>query len=139
MHDVLPVRVIQRCQQVGHDGQRLFQRVALALIQVMLEVVALDELHHQKGDIAVAVGVVHADDVRMLQARSGTRLGTKTHFVFSRSLFRQVLHLDGLDRHPALQIGIASFVDQAHRAFAQHAQQIVSTQFLERHSARVRS
>ena len=130
VHDVLPVRVVQRRQQVAHDAQRLLQRVALALVQVVLEVVALDELHHQESAVAVAVGVVNTHDMRVLQARRRARLGAKTYFVFGRRFFRQVLHLDGLDRHAAVQVGVVPLVHQPHGAFAQHADQIVSTKFL---------
>ena len=87
VHDALLVRVLQRRQQVGHDGQRLPQCVQLALVKVVLQVVALDELHHQKGDVTVSIRVVHADDIGVLQAGRRTRFCAKAHFVVCSGFF----------------------------------------------------
>ena len=70
MNNFLAVRVAQRRQQLGHDAEGLLQRVHPAFVQVMLEVIALDKLHHQKGHVAVAIRVVNADDIGVLQAGS---------------------------------------------------------------------
>jgi hypothetical protein len=111
----------------------LLQGVALAAVQVVLEVIALDELHDQKSDVAVAVGVIDADDVGMLQPCGRTRLGAKARFVFGGGFLGQVLDLDGLDGHAPVQVGIPALINDAHGPLAQHADQIVSTKFLETH------
>jgi hypothetical protein len=67
VHDVLAVRIVQRRQQVAHDAQRTVPAYTFSAVQVLLEVVALDIFHDQVGGIAVALGVVDADDVGMLQ------------------------------------------------------------------------
>ena len=133
VHDLCGVGIVQRRQQVAHHGQRLLQRVALALVQVVFEVFTLNKLHHQIRDIAVTVGVVDAHDVGVLQARSRTRLGAKTRLVFDGGFFRQVFHPDRLDGDAAVQIGIATFVDQPHGTFAEHADQFVATKLLLGH------
>ena len=139
MHNFLAVRVCQGRQQVAHDGQGLLEGVHLAMVQVVLEVLPLDILHHQKCDVAITVRVVYADDVGVLQARGRPGLGAKAHLVFSRGFIGQVFNLDGFDGNAAVQIGVTPLVNQSHRALAQHADQIVSTQFFKAHGVFCRS
>jgi hypothetical protein len=93
---------------------------------MLLEVVALDVFHHQVGGIAMALRVVHADDVGMLQTRSRTGLGAEARLVIGRRLCRQVLDLDGLDGHAAIEIRIPRLVDHAHGTLAQHPHNVVT-------------
>jgi hypothetical protein len=121
-------------EQVTDHLERLLERVAHAPVQVVLQVVALDVFHDQEGDVAVPVGVVHADDVGMLQPGGGTRLGAKTGLVFGRRFFRQVLDLHGLDGDPSLQVGIASLVHDSHGALAEDTDQVIAAKLFETHN-----
>ena len=84
VNNFLLVCIAQCRQQVAHDAQRLRQRVHLTPVEVVLKVVTFYKLHHQKCNVDVAVRVVDADDVGMLQTRGRPGLGTKTHLIFSR-------------------------------------------------------
>ena len=94
---------------------------------MLLQVVTLHVFHDQKGGVAIPVRVVHADDIRVLQPRRRAGLGAKAHFVIGRFFTGQVLDLDGLDGHLAVQIGVAGLIDHTHSAFAQHADDVVTT------------
>ena len=100
---------------------------------MVLEVVALDVLHHQERDVGVAVGVVDADDVGMLQARGGAGLGAEAVLVFGGRLFRQVLDLDGLDGDAPVEVGIAAFIHHAHGPLAKDTEQFVPPQLFQSH------
>jgi hypothetical protein len=103
------------------------------LVEVVLEVVALDVLHDQEGDVAVAVGVVDADDVGVLQPRRRARLGAEAVLVFGGGFFREVFDLDGLDGDAPVQVGVAPLVHHAHGTLAQDPEQIVPSQLFESH------
>ena len=133
MHNPLTVRVVQRGQQIAHDAHNLIERIADAAVQVVLEIMALDELHHQVGNGAIPVGIVDADDVGMLQTGDRAGLGAKTHFVVGHSA--RVLAFDayGLDSNPPVQVGIARFVHHPHGAMSDRTNQFVPTEFLVAH------
>jgi hypothetical protein len=133
VHDALLVRVVERGQQVADDLEGLLQRIAHPAVQVVLEVVALDVFHDQEGDVAVAVGVVDADDVGVLQPRGRARLGAETVFVFRGRFFGQVFDLDGLDRDAPVQVGIAPLIDHTHGALAQDPDQFIAAQLFQTH------
>ena len=127
VNNFLLMRVLKRRQQVPHDAHGLLKCVGAAFVKVVLEVVALYKLHHQKSNVAIAVRVVHTHNVRVLQAGSRPRLGAKAHFVVGRGLVRQVFNLDGFDGDAAVQVGVTPLVHQPHCAFSEDADQIVAT------------
>ena len=86
VNDALLVRIVKRREQVAHDAQGLLQCVDVPPVQVVLEVIALNELHHQVSDVQVTVRVVYADNIGVLQARCGARFSAKTHLVFGSCL-----------------------------------------------------
>ena len=133
VNHVLAVRTAQRGQQVFHDGQRLRQRIAFAVVEEVLEVFAVDQFHHQKGDIAVTARVVNADDVGVLQPPGRARLVAKPQLVVGSGGYRELIHADGLDCHLPVETRIATFVNQSHRTVAKDADQLVATQFFKAH------
>ena len=137
MHDVLPVGVIQRRQHVVRHTQRLRQRIPFTTVQVLLEVFPLYELHDQVGHVAMPVRVIDADNIRVLQPGRGSGFGTKTRLVFGRSFRREVFHLDGLDRHAAVEVRIARLIHQPHGALAEHTDDVVTTKLVQTHGRRL--
>ena len=81
----------------------------------------------------MAIRVIDADNIGMLQASCRTGLGPETRLVFDGGFFGEIFHLDGLDRHAAVKIRIACLIDQAHRALAQHADEVISTKLVQTH------
>ena len=133
MDDFLFVRVSQGRQKIRHDAEGLGQREHFALVQVVLEVIALNKLQHQKSNVTVPVRVIHTDDVGVLKPRCRMRFGSESHFVFVSRLVRQAIDLDGFNGNPAIQVWIAPLIDQSHGAFAEHANQIITTKFYKAH------
>ena len=136
MHDALLVRIVKRGQQIANHFQRLLKRVAHALIKVVLEVVALDVLHDEERDIAVAVRIVDAHNIGMLQSCGRSRFGAKARFVLEGGFFGQVFHLDGLDRDPAVQVGVAALVNDSHGTLAKDAQKVIPPKLFQAHKQR---
>jgi hypothetical protein len=99
VHDAALVREVQRIEQLAHDAHRLFQLEALVRIEEILELLALDELHDDVGDLAFLAEVVHLDDVGMVQPRDGLGLAHETHRIFLGGIVVVEMALeDRLDR-----------------------------------------
>ena len=132
MDDAAFMREIERIQQLAHDAHRLLQLEALVGVEEILEFLALDELHDDVGDFAFLAEVVHLDDMGMVQPRDGLGLAHEPHGVFLGRIV--VIHVplqDGFDGHLAVQLGVHALIDDAHRALAEHAGQVVAAELLE--------
>ena len=133
VNNALAVRVVQGRQQIVHDPDRLRQAIAVSLIEVVLEIVALNQLHDQKGHVTVTAGVIDTDDIGMLQAGRGSGFNAEPMLVIGSGLFGQVFNADHFHRDVAFQIRVAPFIHQAHRTFAKDPNEVVTTQLLEAH------
>ena len=102
VNNALLVRILKCRKQALHDAQGLRQRVDVAPVEVAFQVVTLYELHHQVGDVQVAVRVIHTDNIGVLQACCRACLGAKTYFVFVSFFLCEVFHPNGLDSHTAV-------------------------------------
>ncbi len=130
--DARLVRELQRVEQLAHDAHRLLKLEALVGVEEVLELLALDELHDDVGDVALLAEVVHLDDVRMVQPRDRLRLAHEPHrILFGRRLVVEVALEDGLDRDFAIEPRVQALVDDAHRTLAEHAGEVVPAQLLE--------
>ena len=100
-------------------------------IEVVLELLALDVLHHDVREIAFGAEVVHLHDVGMVEPRHGAHFALEAQGNLAcRSLVERARE-DGLDRHPAVERRIEAVVNQAHGAFAEHAPDAVAAERLE--------
>ncbi len=132
MDDAALVRKIQRVKQFAHDAHGFLQLEALVGVEEILEFLALNELHDDVGDVGLLTEVVHLDNVGMVEARDGLGLAHEPHRVFLGGLI--VVHValeDGLDGHLAVQLGVHPLVDDAHRALAEHASEVVAAELLK--------
>ena len=66
VNDALLVRGFERLGDLLRDGQRFVERNRAAR-DALREIVALDELHHERGDAAAFFEAVDRGDVRMIQ------------------------------------------------------------------------
>ncbi len=133
VHDVLPVRIVQCRQQLANHAQRLLQRIKFAAVQMVLQVFALNKLHDQIGHVIVAVRVIHADDVGVLQPGRRTGLGLEARLILHSGVLREVFYLDGLDRYSTVQIRVDRLIHQTHRALAEYANNVISTKLFQTH------
>ncbi len=125
MHNPPGVRVVQGRGHLIDDleGEVVGQR--LAGPQHLLEVGALDVLHGDERLLAVA-GVVHGDDVGMVELAGGPRLAQE------RSGARRVAAAAAggqrLERHQPAEGRVLRQVDDAHGAAAQLLDDLVAAQ-----------
>ena len=132
MDDAGLVREVERVAQLAHDVHRFLHFEALVGVEEVLELLALDELHHDVRDVAFFAEVVHLHDVGMVQPRDRLRLAHEPHRVFLGGLvFVERALQDGLDRDLAVQPGVHALVDDAHRALAEHTYDVVTPEALQ--------
>lgn len=67
MHNAHVVDVTDRVQQPPHDGLGLELVVAALRLDAVVQVAALEQLHHDVHDLPLLEHVVHVDDVRVVQ------------------------------------------------------------------------
>ena len=127
MDDAGVVREVERVAQLRHDAHGFLQVEALGCVEEGLELLALDELHDEVGDVALLAEVVHLHDVRVVEARHGLRLAHEPHREILAGILVEVALEDGLDRHAAAEARIDAFVDDTHRALAEDALDVVAT------------
>ena len=94
----------------------------------MLEVFAVDELHHKKRGASVSVRVIHAHDVGVLKSSCGMCFSSKSRLVRVGVFLGQVFNFDGFDGNTAIEVWINPFKNASHCAAAQHAQHVVAAQ-----------
>ena len=110
MNDPLLVRGFQRFRDLLRDRERLVDRSRTAC-DALRKIVALDQLHHQGGEVRGLFESVNRGDVRMVEGRE--------HFGFAleaRQAIRITRHRGGqhLDRNLAFQIRVGGLIHLAH-------------------------
>ena len=114
MDDALLVRRFERIGDLPRDRQRFVERDGAAR-DALRQILAFDELHHERARAARSFQPVNRGDVGMIERgeqfgfalEPGEAIGVRGHSG------RQ--HLDG---HRALQAGVGGLVDLAHASFA---------------------
>ncbi len=110
MNDPLLVRGFQRFRDLLRDRERLVDRSRTAC-DALRKIVALDQLHHQGGEVRGLFESVNRGDVQMVEGRE--------HFGFAleaRQAIRIASHRGGqhLDRNLAFQIRVGGLIHLAH-------------------------
>ena len=77
MHDAALVAELQPRQHVLHDADRVGEREPLLLVEQRLQRRAVDELHHDVGEVVGLAVVEHRHDVGMRQPSRGLRLAAE--------------------------------------------------------------
>jgi len=115
MNDPLLVRRFEGFGDLLRDGESLVERDRTAR-DALREVVALDEFHHERGDVARALEAVDRRNVRVVERREdlGFSLEAGQPIGICRNCCWQ-----HLKRNLALQVRVGRAVDLAHPAFAE--------------------
>ncbi len=123
--DAAPVRVIEGLGGMGDDLRDPVPRERLFLADQLLQVLSLDVLHGDEGGLVLLAHVVHGDDVRVVEGAGG--LGFAEEPLAELALLEVVLRgrADRLERDEAADHRVLSEVDDAHRALAQLADDLV--------------
>jgi hypothetical protein len=116
--DPARVRVLERAAQRHPDPQRVAVR-QLPRAQQLGQGPAVHELGDQVDRVAVAAGLVQADDAGVRQPGRGDRLALGAHVEIA-------VDGDPLDRHVALQVLVVRPVDDPHPAGAEALAQAVA-------------
>ena len=128
MDHALPVGIAERRQHLQDD--------VADLVGFTPEVLRLEKrgerppehaLHHQIDEITVLAGVVHGDDVRMLQATGRARFDGEPRQDGNRLAGIEPRLVDHLDRQRALDHRVVGLVDGRHGPGAEHAANLVFT------------
>ena len=122
------VCMVQRTQHLTHDACDFPVREALAIVEVVLELLALDEFHGDESDPAFFGIFVNRDDVRMTEPARCLRLALEPREHFAGIGLSELLRSDRLDRDRALDEGVETFVDDPHRAAPEFAADFVFAQ-----------
>ena len=85
----------QRARHLGDDLGRLAQREAAAVGEALEEVLAVEQLHHDEGLVAVDAVVEDLHDVGAAELGGGGRLAPEA---LARGLLLGELRVDELDR-----------------------------------------
>ncbi len=128
MDDARLVREFERIQQLGHQAENRAEVVPLVGVEVVLELLALDVLHHDVREIALGSEVVHLHDVAVVEPRDGAHFTLEAHGNHARGFLIELAGEDGLDRHPAAQVRVEAVVHQTHRPLAENALDLVTAE-----------
>ncbi len=129
MHDVILMRVGQRIGDPRHDAQCTRQRHQLIGLGIGHQILALEKLHRNVGQVMLLAGVEHGDDVGMIEPPRGFGLAEKTLLDISQFVLVELLRQGhGLDRHHAIDFRIAPHVNHTHGALAELLLDLVAAQ-----------
>ena len=121
MDDPLLVRGFERLGDLPRDQQR-FVEGNRAPGDPLRQVVALDQLHHQRTHAARLFEPVDGRDVRVVQRRQRLRFACEPRQAIWVVRKRVGQHLE---RHLAIQFGVAGAKHLAHAAFADGGEHVV--------------
>ena len=128
MNDAALVRPVERRGNLGGDVEGLGRRKRPAQ-EPCRQRLALEKLHHEEIDAAVAADVVHGADVWMVQRGNRARLMLEP---FTRPLVGGALQGQHLDRHRAIEARIASPVHVAHASTTDQGGKVIRSDSLAR-------
>ena len=124
MNDPLLVRGFKGFRDLRRDGQR-FVNGDRATRNPLRQVLALHEFHHEGVNVTRLFEPVNDRDVGMIQRGEG--LGFTLEASETVGVMREFLGED-LDRHVAIQPGVARAIDLPHSAFANRRADFVNAQ-----------
>src|SRR5262249_43535387 len=88
----------------------------------------LDVLHRHVHQVPALADVVDDDDVGVVEAPGGLRLGVEARLVLGHALVAGLLGVDGLDRDHAIEHGVVGAIYDTHRPLAQLGDDLVAAQ-----------
>ena len=120
VHHALAVRIGERVRHARDDAQRHRHRQQLRRAGVALQVVALQVLHRDVGEVLVFAGIEDRHDVAVLQPPRRLGLAEKTRARLGElGAIELLAQRHRLDRHLPADLRIVAEVDGAHRATAE--------------------
>jgi hypothetical protein len=128
MDDAFVVRGLEGLGDLSSDEQGLVHRQRSEL-QARGEIVAVDELQHEKRLAFRLLEAVDGADVGVVERRQQLRLAAEPRQAFRVLRDRRRQHLDG---NLAIQAGVAGAIHRAHAAFADCGDELVRAETISR-------
>ena len=124
VHDAAGVRGGEPGRDLRGDLERLARRQRAA-DQALAQRLAVEQLHRGEGDLAVLAEIEDRQDVRMRERRDrlGLALEARQRVGVGGEMRRQ-----DLDRHLAVELGVAGAEDLAHPALAELGDDLVGAE-----------
>ena len=110
--------------RLAADADDFLQRQLPVFLEKLIEGRAFEQLHCKKGNAAVFVHLVNADDIIALQSGGGAGLAQESSF---GSLIRGELRQHHLERDPAIKIRIVRQEHHSHSALAENRKNAIRT------------
>ena len=129
------VAVVQRRQHLVHQPRHLAEREALAAVQQVFQVAALDQLHGDPGCLGVLAVIIDGDDVGVVEPAGRLRLALEAGHRLLALAVAGFGPADRLQRRAALDHRVERVMDSAHGAGAELAADHVLAEHLSGHGA----
>ncbi len=122
MHEPLAVGERERAADLEAELEHPAHGQRPRALDELLQVVAVDQLEDDVLAARVLAAIDHGDDVRVRELGDGARLAPKALDVV---VVAEVLGVQDLERHVALQEGVERAVDARHASAAEHFAELV--------------
>ena len=116
VQDIPRMRMVQRPRDVGNDPDRVANREPARALQVVVEAVAIDELHREVVQPVLFADGDAAHDVGVIQLHRHARFADEA---VHEALVTGDVRREDLQRHVAVKAELMGLVDDAHAAFAE--------------------
>ncbi len=125
MNNALVVRVGQGIKQFANQAQTILGREDKALIKILLQLLAIDEFHHQVAGAGFFAVIEQADDMGMVELARRTGFDQKAASLFGGLIVSKVQTADRLDRNTAFDDAVHALVDEPHSTLTEGADDLV--------------
>ncbi len=129
MHDIVFMGIGQGVGHARDDAHDARQGHQIALLGIGHQILALEELHRDVGQVMLLAGVIHLDDVGMVEPARRLFLAEETLLDLNQFIgFELLREGHGLDRDDTVDLRIPAQVDHTHGALAEFLLDLVAAQ-----------
>ena len=125
MDDALFMRGTQRGADGEHQIGELIHAKGSASLEALAQILALKKFHHEVGDVVLDAHVGHIDRMGMANACRGLGLAHEAGDTLGA---RSDVGMQRLDRHPLVHAHVHGFMNRAHAALPEQANNPVRTE-----------
>ena len=123
------MRIGKRLCHTRHDRQHLGHRQQIAILAIVQQVLALEELHGDVCQIVFFPGIEYGDDILVLQSTGGFGFAEKPLARIDQFVTRELLaQCHGLDGNDTADLRVFTQVDDTHGPLAKLLVHLISAQ-----------
>ena len=127
----LPMRIIERIEELRHDPDDVSGAEAFVALEVVLELAAVDEFHRDVPDAFFLAEIVDRHDVRMRQSAGRLRFAAKSCNDGFGVFAGELVGANRLQRDASLDERIVAFIDNAHRPATEFAPNLILAELVD--------